>query len=76
VHARSRRDARVAHRLIGDREVDEHVRAVQHRLQRRAQRRVGAAGELHVLGALDRGARRRPHAPRGAGDGHADHAAT
>ena len=41
-----------------------------------AEQRVGAAGELHVLGALDRRADRLAHAPGGAGDGDADHAGT
>ena len=39
-----------------------------------AERRVGPAGELHVVGALDRLADRRAHAPGGAGDDDPDHA--
>ena len=46
----------------------------QHLGERRAERRVGAAGQLHVVGALDRVADGRAHAPGGAGDGDADHA--
>ena len=66
---------RVADRLVGEREVDEHVGVVEHVGERRAERRIGAAGQLHVVRAFDGGAGRRPHAPGGAGDGDPDHAA-
>ena len=58
VHAGGERLARVAERLVGLREVDEHVGVAEHVGDRGAERGVGAAGQLHVLGALD-GARRR-----------------
>ncbi len=65
VDARARGQRGVGHRLVGEREVDDHVRAVEHGLQRRAERRVGPPGELEVVRALDRLAHRRaPCAPR------------
>ena len=65
--------AGVGHRGVGDREVDEHVgRSRARRATRRAERRIGAADELHVVGALDRPAHGLPHPPRRAGDGDPD----
>ena len=38
---------------LGRREVDHHVGAVEHVGERRVERRIGAAGQLQVVGALD-----------------------
>ena len=64
----------LSQRLVGLREVDEHVGVAEHVGDARAQRRVGAPGQLHVVGALDGGADGLPHAPGRAGDGDADRA--
>ena len=47
----------------------------QHLRERRSEQRIRAPHELHVLGALDRGAHRLAHASRRAGDRHPDHPA-
>ena len=57
---------------VGLREVDEHVGVAEHVGDRGVERGVGAAGQLHVVGALDRAAHRLPHAAGGAGHGDAD----
>ena len=76
VHAgRERTRSALATPVSGSVKSTTHVGVAEHVRERRAERRVGAADELHVLGALDRRADGLPHAPRGAGDGDADHAA-
>ena len=64
--------AGVVQRRVGAREVDDDVAAAEHVLERRAERRVGAARQLEVVGALDGGAHRLAHAARGARHGDAD----
>ena len=59
-------------RRVGAREVDDDVAAAEDVLERRAERRVGAAGELQPVGGLHRRAHRLAHAARGARDGHPD----
>ena len=58
----------VPERGVGAGEVDEDVGVAEDVGDRYAQRRVGAPGELHVVGAARRRRRRGAHAPRGAGD--------
>ena len=72
----SRQARTLAERGVGDGEVDDDVGLAEHLGQLDPERRVGPAGQLHVLGALDRLADRLAHAPGGAGDRDPDHAAT
>ena len=67
--------AGVVERRVGPREVDDDVAAAEDLLERRAERRVGAAGELEPVGGLHGGAHRLAHAARGARHGHPDHQA-
>ena len=70
--ARQARD--VVERRLRGREVDDDVGVAEHVGELGVERRVGAAGELQVVGALDRLADGLPHPPGGAGDGDPDHA--
>ena len=66
----------MAERGLGRGEVDDDVGVAEHLGELDPERRVGPAGQLHVLGALDRLADGLAHPPGGAGDGDPDHAAT
>ena len=62
----------IGERLVGDGEVDDDVGVVEHVVELRPQRRVGAAGELEPLGGGDGVADGRPHPPGGARDRYSD----
>src|SRR5204862_4914157 len=67
--------ANVRGRSLRRREVDHHIRAVQKVGQASLERWVRPSRELQVVGLSDGLAHRLPHAPRGARDDDANHAA-
>ena len=72
----ARHSQRVVQRRVGPREVDDDVGVAEDVGERGPERRVGAARQLHVAGALDGGDDGLPHPSRGAGHGDADRHAT
>ena len=73
----SRHSRAFAERLVGLREVDDDVGVAEH-VGRARRPSAGSARplKLEVVGALDGGAHRLAHPPRGAGDGDPRHAAS